>query len=58
MGDWNITIQGTGAHHNPDNEGDADRMAKKFVQELEEAGHTIDSATFTHGGRDDLSGGE
>lgn len=54
MGNWNINIQGVGCHHNADNETDANKMAEKFVSELKEAGHTVESATFTSGGKDDL----
>ena len=65
MGNWNITIQGTGMHHNQQktetgeefHERDANRMAAEFVQRLKDAGHHIDSATFTHGARDDIKGG-
>lgn len=52
MGNWTITIQGTGAHHNKDYPGDANKMAQKFVEELKVAGQTVESATFTHGGRE------
>lgn len=53
MGDWNMTIQGTGVHHNvsltlPE---DADKMFDEFVDKLKSAGHTIVSATFTSGAR-------
>ncbi len=54
MGNWNISIQGLGAHHNglPT---DADQMAKAFVETLRQQGHhTIESATFTYGGREEL----
>lgn len=54
MGDWNITIRGRGAHHNKDYPKDANRMAEAFVAELRDAGHEVKSATFTHGGEDDL----
>lgn len=54
MGNWTITIQGTGAHHNREYPRDANVMAAAFVEDLEAAGHDIESATFTHGGRDDL----
>lgn len=58
MGNWNISIRGVGAHHNwQDAEGnpggnpkDADRMARRFVRELKEAGHSITGAEITHGG--------
>lgn len=55
MGNWNINIQGVGCHHNPgDNEKDANKMAAKFTEELVKAGHTIEGATFTHGGKEEL----
>lgn len=58
MGNWNITIRGVGAHHNKGNADDANRMAAEFVQQLKDAGHTVTGATITHGGEDDVSGGE
>lgn len=51
MGDWHISIEGTGVHNNKDLPQDADRMAKKFVEDLAAAGHTIVNATFTSGVR-------
>ena len=54
MGNWNISINGLGAHHNQDYPEDANKMAAKFVKDLKEAGHTVIDATFTHGGREDL----
>lgn len=58
MGCWNISINGTGAHHNKKLAVDANRLAAKFVQELRDAGHTVDTATFTYGGRDYIDHGE
>ena len=55
MGDWTITIHGTGCHHNANNyPADADKIAAACVAQLQTAGHKIKSAMFTHGGRDDL----
>lgn len=53
MGDWHISIEGTGVHDNTalDLPQDADRMARKFVEDLAAAGHTIVNATFTSGAR-------
>lgn len=51
MGNWAITIQGTGAHHNGKGEIDADLMAEQFVKTLQAAGQTVEHASFTHGGR-------
>lgn len=56
MGDWAIVIQGTGVHHNRNYPTDANRMAAGFVEALREAGHTVKSATFTSGGRDEIDG--
>jgi len=54
MGNWNINIQGVGSHHNKEYPQDANRMAQDFVKALKAAGHHIETATFTHGGKDDL----
>lgn len=54
MGDWNITIRGTGSHHNSDYPKDANRMARRFVEELSRAGHTVREASITHGGEEVL----
>ena len=55
MGQWNITIRGTGSHHNKKNPNDANRMAARFVGELKEAGHNVTGATITFGAEDDVS---
>lgn len=54
MGNWHMSIQGIGSHHNPSYDRDADKLMRKFVDELRAAGHTVDYATFTFGGRQDL----
>jgi hypothetical protein len=54
MGNFSINIQGVGCHSNQDNPTDADRMAADFVKSLVEAGHHIESASITHGGKQDL----
>lgn len=54
MGNWNINVQGVGCHHNRDYPNDANLMAAKFVQDLKEAGHHIEAATFTHGAKQDI----
>lgn len=51
---WSITIQGIGAHHNAENEHDADKMAREFVRALVKAGHRLGHATFTYGANDQL----
>ena len=55
MGQWNISIHGTGSHHNNANKSDANRMAGKFVRELKAAGHTITGATITYGGEENVA---
>lgn len=52
MGNWAITIIGTGAHHNKEYLGDANRIFKKVVDELKAAGQNVEHASFTHGARD------
>jgi len=49
MGNWNITIQGVGAHHNKDYEKDANLMFEQFIKELREAGHYVHHASMTYG---------
>jgi hypothetical protein len=55
MGQWVISIHGTGSHHNRKYPKDADRMAAAIVKQLREAGHTITSATITYGGEQDVT---
>lgn len=61
MGNWHISIQGVGAHHNTvgphnpaGNAADANLMMADFVEALRKAGHNVVLATFTHGGMDRL----
>ncbi len=54
MGNWHISIEGVGFHHNSKMPEDANRMAKKFAEDLKAAGHSVTKATFTHGAADDL----
>lgn len=54
MGNWNLTIQAIGCHHNKDNPGDADKLANKFMADLIASGHIIESANLTFGGRENL----
>jgi len=53
MGNWSISIEGIGCHHNDDAE-DADRIARETVAKLKEVGHNISRATFTSGISEDL----
>lgn len=56
MGNWNISINGVGCHHDiDDNQLDANLMASEFVKQLKAAGHSVGHATFTHGGADDIN---
>lgn len=56
MGNWNITIVGTGCHHNTNRDdswrdnNDADIQFKNFVDALKASGHTIHHASFVFGG--------
>jgi hypothetical protein len=54
MSNYNINIQGIGAHHNKDNPKDADKMAAEFVEKLREAGHNVIRAEITTGLTTDL----
>lgn len=55
MGNFSIHIQGVGAHHNPgDNPQDADRMAAEFAERLKSAGHHVEHASITFGGKQEL----
>lgn len=56
MGNWHISIQGTGPHHN-NLESDADNLSKELVKLLKKHGHTIESATFTFGGKNNIEPG-
>lgn len=68
MGNWNITIQGIGPHHNvvegrqesqangtyvADDTG-PEEVAKRVVRDLLRYGQTVTSATITYGAADSL----
>lgn len=56
MGQWHISIRGTGVHHNgPEQKNDAEKMAARFAQELKDAGHTVHAAAITYGGEQDIT---
>jgi len=62
MGNWAVTIIGTGAHHNKgyregqeNFEGDANQILKETVEKLKAVGQNVEHASFTHGGRDVLT---
>lgn len=46
MGLWNITVDGSGCHHNG-SVNDAEAIAENFVKSLKSAGHNISRAMFT-----------
>jgi len=54
MGNWNLNIQGIACHHNTNHAGDAEKLAKAFVEKLREAGQLVETATFTSGSKEDL----
>lgn len=59
MGNWAITIIGHGLHHN-DSFGvapvtDANLAAADFVAHLCKIGQHIEKATFTYGGKEELT---
>ncbi len=54
MGNWHISIEGVGCHHNADYPQDANKMAEDFVKTLKVAGHNVQKATFTYGSSEDL----
>jgi hypothetical protein len=55
MGNWHISIEGVGIHHNsPNEERDANNMAREFTRKLAKAGHFLTKSTFTHGGSEDF----
>lgn len=45
MGNWRITIEGHGQHHNKQ-AADAENLASDFVEQLKRRGHEVSSATF------------
>ena len=51
MGNWVLHIEGTGCHHNGKPEIDADLLAPKLVEQLQQQGQNVEHATFTSGGR-------
>jgi hypothetical protein len=54
MGSTTVVVNVTGSHHNQNNGRDINKMAAAFVDELKAAGHRVESASITHGGREDL----
>ena len=54
MGNWNITINGVGQHHNGQPR-DVERLAAEFVERLRANGHTVTVAGVTTGSAVDIS---
>lgn len=55
MGNWHISIQGLGCHHNESKDIDANLAAAEFVEHLRKMGQQIEKATFTYGGKEELT---
>lgn len=53
MGNWHISIEGMGSHHNKD-VNDADQLAAAFVKELQAAGQKVERAVITVGSKTNL----
>lgn len=51
MGSWTLVVHGHGVHHNGKSE-DAEVLAVKVKALFEEAGHTVERADITIGGRE------
>jgi hypothetical protein len=58
MGNWAINIHGVGCHHNSFVDADANKMAARFVDQLQKAGHVVTIAQFTHGGEETIDGAD
>jgi hypothetical protein len=58
MGNWHLSVQGVGAHHNADHPSDADRMFARFVGDLKAAGHSVTVASMTYGSAQMEVGGQ
>jgi hypothetical protein len=52
MGNWHISIEGVGIHHNG-RKDDADAVFVETVRQLKESGHTVTHASITTGGAHD-----
>lgn len=55
MGNWNLNIQGLGCHGNKSADIDVDIAAAEFIEKLRKMGQHIEKATFTFGGKQDLT---
>lgn len=55
MGNWVVTISGTGCHHNHERAqecGDIDWLVKEFIKSLKEAGQNVTHAQLVSGSDD------
>lgn len=57
MGNWHISIKGTGPYQN-DDKNDAEQLAADFVDQLKAAGHSIVCADVTTHGALNISDGK
>jgi hypothetical protein len=55
MGNYAITIEGIGQHHNGGDPSDADIIAAAIVLEMRKRGHKILHATITYGAAQDVT---
>ena len=53
MGNWTLTIEGTGQHHNGKPE-DADQIALEVVKRLQSVGQIVEHASITTGSKSAL----
>jgi len=58
VGNWAVIVRGIGPHNNATNnsEGDANRLAAKFVQALYDAGQQVVSEVFVSGNEESIDG--
>jgi hypothetical protein len=52
MGNWNVSIEGVGIHHNGRTD-DADAVFVEAVDKLKATGHSVTHASITYGGAND-----
>lgn len=55
MGYWHLSIDGHGCHHNNSEDIDANLASAAFVETLRKMGQHIEKATFTYGGKEELT---
>lgn len=55
MGNWNVSVEGVGCHHNG-KPYDVEAITNEYVKQLKAAGHTVTKATVTTGSTIAISG--